>query len=476
MSGTYNTTTLLCTNTNQCSSGTYYSGTATCDTCPATAAGYATGTYSNGTCINSCPTGQANGTNANCYPVGDIYGSGYYCPSGSAAPANNSGTYVCYPTGLSYSAGNYCPSGWTISGTSCYPTGDSHATTYYCPSGQTISGTSCYPTGDSNSGTNYCPSGQTITGTHCYPTGYSHSGTNYCPSGQTISGSSCYPTGDVYSSPNYCPSGDVVLSGHCCPSGDTYNSVSGLCSNGNPATVAGTATAATPMPTATGMGAATAMSAATPATAATAAAASQTVATPNQSATLITSPVQSAPATLAPSTGNVDMEYATKNTCATGILYNYSTPNAPTSAGPAVLSSVNPANTANILDYAPIPNAYKELTSFQIANESAMTRGAATPIFYNLKITQDGLLSFAYSVSGGAYSYVIRNQSITASNGPLPSSFRVGFAGSDGGASNIHEILCFKAASANQSGSSATVNEKEAAKRRGGHSGLFRLL
>ncbi len=116
-----------------------------------------------------------------------------------------------------------------------------------------------------------------------------------------------------------------------------------------------------------------------------------------------------------------------------------------TAAGPTLLT--NALNTAGILDYAPIPGAYKELTSFQIANESALTRGAATPIFYNLKITQNGLLSFSYSVSGGAYSYVIKNQSITASNGPLPASFRVGFAGSDGGASNVHEIMCFKAAS-----------------------------
>ena len=132
--------------------------------------------------------------------------------------------------------------------------------------------------------------------------------------------------------------------------------------------------------------------------------------------------------------------------------------------------------TAGILDYAPIPNAYTELTSFQIANEGATTRSAATPIFYNLKITQDGLLSFSYSVSGGAYSYLIKNQSITASNGPLPASFRVGFAGSDGGATNIHEIMCFKAASANQSGSSASVNQKASLQGRGGHSGLLRLL
>jgi type IV pilus assembly protein PilY1 len=113
------------------------------------------------------------------------------------------------------------------------------------------------------------------------------------------------------------------------------------------------------------------------------------------------------------------------------------------------------------------------LTSFQIANESAVTRGAATPIYYNLKITQDGFLSFAYSVSGGAYSYLIKDQSITASNGPLPSSFRVGFAASDGGASNVHEIMCFKAASTTQSGSSATVNEKEAAKVEAGTQAYF---
>ena len=160
-----------------------------------------------------------------------------------------------------------------------------------------------------------------------------------------------------------------------------------------------------------------------------------------------------------------------QNTCKTGTLYNYSSPGSPTSAGTATLS--NSANTAGILDYAPIPNAYKELTSLKIANESATTRGAATPIFYNLKITQDGLLSLAYSVSGGAYSYIIKNQSITASNGPLPATFRVGFAGSTGGDTNIHEIMCFKAASANQSGSSATVNEKEAAKVEAGTQAYF---
>ena len=481
VSGTYNPTTQLCNNTNKCLTGTtYYSGTATCDSCPA--AGYSTGTYSNGNCTNSCPTGYVL-TGTSCYPSGAVYSSGYYCPTGNTI-VSYSGNYLCYTSGLSYSAGYYCPSGNTISGTSCYPTGDSHSGTFYCPSGQTISGTaSCYPTGDSTSGTNYCPSGQTITGTSCYPAGDSHSSTYYCPSGQTIANVSttyyCYPTAspaNVFGSGYYCPNGDTAptTAGECCPSGYAYNTTSHVCTkSGNPnvaAVAANHASAASSDGAATAMGASTAMTAATAATPATAVTAAVTVPA-TQTATQITTPVESAPSTAAPTTGNVDSQYAVQNTCATGNLYNYATANAPSNAGTATLT--NAGNTAGILDYAPIPNAYKELTSFQIANESAATRGAATPIFYTLKITQDGLLSFAYSVSGGAYSYLIKDQSITASNGPLPSSFRVGFAGSDGGASNIHEIMCFKAASANQSGSSASVNQKQASKLEAGTQAYF---
>ncbi len=172
-------------------------------------------------------------------------------------------------------------------------------------------------------------------------------------------------------------------------------------------------------------------------------------------------------------TGPTLATQAVRQACSTGHLYNYAAANTTGGAvdeGPATLS--NAANTAGILDYAAIPNAYQNLT-FQIANESATTRNQATAIFYNLKITQNGLLSLAYSVNGGAYSYVIKNQSITASNGPLPSSFRFGFAGSTGGGSNVHEIMCFKAASADQSGSSATVNEKQAAKVEAGTQAYF---
>ena len=154
---------------------------------------------------------------------------------------------------------------------------------------------------------------------------------------------------------------------------------------------------------------------------------------------------------------------AVKKTCQTGHLWNYSSASSPTDAGATSLS--NSVNTAGILDYAPIPNAYKELpSSLKIANESAMKRGNAQPITYKLKITSDGLLSFWYSYNGGAFQSVLTNQSITASNGPLPSTFRFGFAGSTGGSTNIHEIMCFNAQPAELSSSSAGLNEKETAK------------
>lgn len=149
---------------------------------------------------------------------------------------------------------------------------------------------------------------------------------------------------------------------------------------------------------------------------------------------------------------------AVQKTCSTGTLWDYS--------GGA--SKPKQVTTPAIADYAPIPNAYKELPSdVLIAKEYASggyKRNDATPIVYNLKITQDGLLSFGYSINGGAFQSVLSKQSIAASNGPLPSSFRFGFAGSTGGSTNIHEILCFKAQPLDLSSSSAGVNEKQSAK------------
>ncbi|MEP7246488.1 MAG: PilC/PilY family type IV pilus protein, partial [Gammaproteobacteria bacterium] len=156
---------------------------------------------------------------------------------------------------------------------------------------------------------------------------------------------------------------------------------------------------------------------------------------------------------------------AVKKACSTGFLWDYSA------------SLTNPTKKAAVADYAPIPNAYKELPStVLIANEYAKggyKRGDAVPIVYSLKVTQDGLLSFGYSVNGGATQSVISKQSITASNGPLPADFRFGFAGSTGGATNIHEILCFKAQPLDLSSSSTGVNEKQSAKIESGTQAYF---
>ncbi|HEX2789241.1 MAG TPA: PilC/PilY family type IV pilus protein [Steroidobacteraceae bacterium] len=147
-----------------------------------------------------------------------------------------------------------------------------------------------------------------------------------------------------------------------------------------------------------------------------------------------------------------NQQAAVQSTCRSGFLWNYS-------------DATNPVQTATaIADYAPILNAYKELPSgFLIANEGALTRGAATPITYDLKITPAGLLSLSYSYNGGASQLVINGQDITASNGALPATFRFGFAGSTGGDTNIHEILCFKATPFEQSSSSAGLNQQQAA-------------
>jgi type IV pilus assembly protein PilY1 len=134
---------------------------------------------------------------------------------------------------------------------------------------------------------------------------------------------------------------------------------------------------------------------------------------------------------------------------------------------PVAVTSPSPA----LYDYAPIKSAYVELPSnVTLANEGALARptGLTTNgvtsgnvFLYNLKITQNGLLSLSYSVNGGSYTPVITNQSITASNGPLPATLRFGFAGSSGYYNNIHELLCFKAAPIDASASSASTDQQQ---------------
>src|SRR5262249_28947649 len=143
---------------------------------------------------------------------------------------------------------------------------------------------------------------------------------------------------------------------------------------------------------------------------------------------------------------------AVQNTCRTGFLWDYSN------------GLTGNQTTTAVMNYKALPNGYTILpASTQIANEAAVKRSDGTPITYNLQVTQDGRLSLAYSYGGGAYQPVLTNQSITASNGPLPSSFRFGFTGSTGGSRNIHEITCFKAQPAEQSDSSAGINTQQTA-------------
>jgi type IV pilus assembly protein PilY1 len=152
---------------------------------------------------------------------------------------------------------------------------------------------------------------------------------------------------------------------------------------------------------------------------------------------------------------------AVQNTCRTGTLWNFSSSSSGTNTG------TTSYNGTTLLDYPAIPNAYKVLSGVTIANEysnGGLTRGNATPILYKLKITTGGLLSLNYSFNGGAWQSVLQNQNITSSNGALPSTLRFGFAGSTGGSSNIHEVLCFKAASANTSSSSATTNQTQSSR------------
>jgi type IV pilus assembly protein PilY1 len=157
---------------------------------------------------------------------------------------------------------------------------------------------------------------------------------------------------------------------------------------------------------------------------------------------------------------------AVQKTCRTGGVWDYSD----SASNPTQVTKPSPA----LYDYAPIPGAFSVLPVKQIAGEwgaGVYSRPAATPIFYNLTITQDGLLSLSYAIAGSpAYTNIIQNRSIAATNAipALPSSLYFGFAGSSGGSTNIHEIMCFKAAPADQSANSAAVSQQLATKIQGG--------
>ncbi|WP_213952712.1 MULTISPECIES: pilus assembly protein [unclassified Variovorax] len=146
-------------------------------------------------------------------------------------------------------------------------------------------------------------------------------------------------------------------------------------------------------------------------------------------------------------------QLAVGNTCRTGTLWNYTNAALPVDTG------------VKVLDYPLIATSALTVQSpiFNQEGVSNPKRGAAKAITYGLKITQDGLLSLNYSYDGGAAQTVINKQLITASNGALPSKFRFGFSSGTGGGSNVHEIVCFKAAPVNVAASSAGINIQQSA-------------
>jgi type IV pilus assembly protein PilY1 len=166
---------------------------------------------------------------------------------------------------------------------------------------------------------------------------------------------------------------------------------------------------------------------------------------------------------------NAQKSSAVQQACKTGLVWDWSQV-AATGTG----TSVAYTPTTQLTNYGAINGASSVLPATKlIAVESVagsnILRSQATPITYNVKITTGGLLSFSYSYNGGANLNVITSQDIRLKDAmgnplPLPANVRFGFAGSTGGSTNIHEIMCFQATPTNTSQSSAGLNQKQTAK------------
>ena len=166
---------------------------------------------------------------------------------------------------------------------------------------------------------------------------------------------------------------------------------------------------------------------------------------------------------------NAQKSAAVQQACKTGLVWDWSQV-AATGSG----TSVAYTPTTQLTNYAFIKGAASvlpasELIAVESVNGSNILRSQATPITYNVKITTGGLLSFSYSYNGGANLNVITSQDIRLKDPlgnplPLPANVRFGFAGSTGGSTNIHEIMCFQATPTNTSQSSAGLNQKQTAK------------
>ncbi len=129
-------------------------------------------------------------------------------------------------------------------------------------------------------------------------------------------------------------------------------------------------------------------------------------------------------------------ELAVAKTCETGYVWDYSTPSSPKETSTAIPYDYNYLAAAHLPSTTPMSSVY------------TTKRSAAYPITYRLIITPSDKLSLEYNWNNTGFKTILPSTSITASNGTLPPYFRFGFAGTAGGASNIHEITCFEASPA----------------------------
>jgi type IV pilus assembly protein PilY1 len=158
----------------------------------------------------------------------------------------------------------------------------------------------------------------------------------------------------------------------------------------------------------------------------------------------------------------IDRELAVHGTCKSKRLQNYS--GAAITDANGNLIADRQATTEDVgSNYGVL--SYGDVVA-GISNQQALNmpkRGDAIPIDYTIKITQSGLLDFSFSVNGGAPQLLWNGQSITAANGPMPATFRFGFSASTGRGSNVHEILCFKAAPVTSANTSTSGNVEQQA-------------
>ncbi len=131
-----------------------------------------------------------------------------------------------------------------------------------------------------------------------------------------------------------------------------------------------------------------------------------------------------------------DKVKAVEKTCSSGYYWNFSNASSPKKTSTPVPYDYNYMAAEHLPSTTPMSSV------------SATKRGDAFPITYRLIITPDDKLSLDYNWNNTGFQNILPPTSITNSNGPLPSYFRFGFAGTAGGASNIHEITCFEASPA----------------------------